>query len=255
MRKESVNQESSVLFEGMTSVSSVIESIDKGGRHIIRVFYDETKKSSKKHELSFLFSMGEKYSFDVVPVSPDYISKIALGNSHGGIIAECTERIIPELKYDMICHDGFYVMIEGIEDPYNFGYAVRSLYAAGADGIVLPGRNWMSAAGVVCRSSAGASEKIDVFKSDEPLEVCRLFKEAGYRIVCAGIRDSVPVTDADLSKPLLLIVGGEKRGISRQTADSSDITVRIDYGREFRGSLSTASAVTVIAFEILRQNK
>ncbi len=28
-------------------------------------------------------------------------------------------------------------MLEGIEDPYNFGYAVRSLYAAGADAIVL----------------------------------------------------------------------------------------------------------------------
>ena len=35
----------------------------------------------------------------------------------------------------------------------------------------------------------------------------------------------------------------------------ADTTVRIDYGRDFRGSLSTASAATVIAFEVLHQNK
>ncbi len=255
MRKEEKNREASVLFEGMTSLRAVINSYDRGGRRILRVLYDETKRSSRSRELSFLLTMSEKYSFDVIPVTPDHIAELAVGNSHGGIIAECTERVIPELDRENIKKDGFYVMIEGIEDPYNFGYAVRSLYAAGADGIVLPGRNWMSAAGVVCRSSAGASELIDVFKCDDPLFVCRTFKETGYKTVCAGIRDSISIYDADLSKPLLLIVGGEKRGISRSTLDAADQTVRIDYGREFRGSLSTASAVTVLAFEVMRQNK
>ena len=41
-----------------------------------------------------------------------------------------------------------------------------------------------------------------------------LLKEKGYRVVCAGIRDAVGLYEADLKKPLLLVVGGEKRGIS-----------------------------------------
>ncbi|MBQ6262858.1 MAG: RNA methyltransferase [Clostridia bacterium] len=255
MRKETKNQEASVLFEGMTSINAVIDSWDNGGRRILRVFYDESKRSSKTRELSFLFAMGEKYSFDMIPVPGERIDELAVGNSHGGIIAECSERAIPELDRERIKENGFYVMIEGIEDPYNFGYAVRSLYAAGADGIILPGRNWMSAAGVVCRSSAGASERIKLLKCGDPLSGCRLFRESGYKIICAGIRNSVSIYDADLKKPILLIVGGEKRGISRALLDESDETVRIDYAREFRGSLSTASAVTVIAFEVARQNK
>ena len=60
--------------------------------------------------------------------------------------------------------------------------------------------------------------------------------------------------EADLKKPLLLVVGGEKRGISAEMLALADRVVRIDYGREFRGSLSAASAATVMAFEILRQN-
>ena len=54
---------------------------------------------------------------------------------------------------------------------------------------------------------------------------------------------------------LVLVVGGEKRGVSREVMALCDQTVRIDYGREFRGSLSAASAATVLGFEVLHQNK
>ena len=45
---------------------------------------------------------------------------------------------------------------------------------------------------------------------------------------------------------LLLVVGGEKRGISRKILDASDAVVRVDYGREFRGSLSSSAACAVM---------
>ena len=74
-------------------------------------------------------------------------------------------------------------------------------------------------------------------------------------MICAGIRNSIGLYEADLKKPLLLVIGGEKRGISAEMLSLADEVVRIDYGREFQGSLSTASASTVIAFEVLRQNR
>jgi len=120
--------------------------------------------------------------------------------------------------------------------------------------VILSPRNWMSAAGVVCRSSAGASEMLPllVSGSGNPAE---FFKARGYKIACAGIRDSVSSFDADLKKPLLLIVGGEKRGISRTLLDAADLIVRIDYGREFGGSLSAASAASILGYEVMRQNQ
>ena len=61
--------------------------------------------------------------------------------------------------------------------------------------------------------------------------------------------------EAELKKPLLLVVGGDIRGVSKEIEALADQTVRVDYGREFRGSLSAASAATVLAFEVLHQNK
>ena len=131
---------------------------------------------------------------------------------------------------------------------------VRSLYASGADGVILTPRNWMGVAGVVARSSAGTSELINMFIST-PENAVATFKSKGYRVICAGIRDSVSIFDADLSKPIFVVLGGEKRGISRALLDMDDSVVRIDYGTEFNGSLSTAAASAVFAFEIFRNNR
>ena len=251
MRKEVSLQADSVIFEGMTSLSAVIKS----GRKIKTVYFDKAKVNSKRREYAFLRRKSDELGFEIKTVDSAAIDEMALGNSHGGVIAECEERTIPYLSEDSnITPNGFYVMLEGIEDPYNFGYALRTIYASGADGIILSERNWMSAAGVVCRSSAGASELIPSFISS-PLEAIRIFKEKGYRAVCAGIRDSVSVYDADMSKPLLLIVGGEKRGISASVLAEADMIVRIDYGREFPGSLSAASAASLLTYEVFRQNR
>lgn len=243
------------IMEGMSSISALIKAIQekKTDRKIISVYVDKNKKKSKAKELSFLGYKAKELDFSLELVEPDIISERAIGASHGGIIAFCTKRTLPCLNSEKINPYGVYFLLDGVEDPYNFGYSLRAIYASGADGIIVPERNWMGAAGTVARSSAGASELIDMFVAS-PTDAIDIFKSVGYNVVCAGIRNSVSIYEADLKKPLLIILGGEKRGISRELLDKADETVRIDYGRSFNGSLSTASSVAVFAFEILRKN-
>ena len=144
-------------------------------------------------------------------------------------------------------------MLEGIEDPYNFGYALRSLYAAGADGIILTPRNWMSAAGVVCRASAGASEILPMYMADGN-DAAQIFKAKGYSVICSDIKNSVSAYEAELKYPIFLIVGGEKRGIGSELLSVCDKVVRLDYKSDFGMALSAASAASILAFEIMRQN-
>ena len=217
------------------------------------MFVDRAKKRSKQREIAFLERKSSELGFALEFTDETSINQNSVGNSHGGIIAFCTPRNIPELSVESIKQSGVYYFLEGVEDPYNFGYAIRSIYAAGGTGVILSHRNWMGVAGVVARSSAGSSELIDMFVS-EPEDAIELFKNAGYTVVCAGIRDSESIFEADLKAPLFVILGGEKRGISRSVLDKADKIVRIDYGNAFNGSLSTAAATAVFAFEILRNN-
>lgn len=255
MKREADRQVPSTVFEGMTSLSAVINGKKNGStnRSIETVLIDKAKIKSKEKEIGFLKRSAETEGFDILYTDIDEITSFTTGNSHGGIIGICTERTIPFLSGDAIKPNGFYVMIEGIEDPYNFGYAIRTIYASGADGIVISPRNWMSAAGVVCRSSAGASELIPMYVATAE-DAVNVFKSKNYKVVAAGIRDSISAFDADLRKPVFLIVGGEKRGISRSVLELCDTVVRLDYGREFNGSLSAASAASILSYEVFRQN-
>ena len=265
MKKETAKFADSNLFEGMPSISALIHGIEVGqnDRKILRVFLEKDrfeevsnhyKRTPRSAQLHFLQNRSQELNFTIEMLSKEEIDGLAIGNTHGGILAECTDRHLPALSSDNILSSGVYFILDGVEDPYNFGYAVRSLYAAGVDGLILGNRNWMGAAGVVARSSAGASELMPMFTC-EAMEAIPMFRQKGYSVVCAGIRDSESLFDADLSKPVLVILGGEKRGISRNVLELSDRVVRIDYGSEFGGSLSTSAAAAVFAFEILRRNR
>src|ERR671914_534887 len=189
-------------------------------------------------------------------VGADEIDSVASGTTHGGVAALAGPRrfaLLDELGAEATAP--FLALLDGIEDPFNFGYALRSLYAAGAHGAILAPRNWMSAAGTVGRASAGASELLPLAVV-EPLEAVQRCSARGLAVVCAAAeRDARTVHDADLRGPLLLVIGGERRGISRSVLSRADVVVQIPYGRDFRASLGTTSAAAVLAFEVLRQRR
>ncbi len=244
------------IFEGMTSISALIGSIidGKNDRKIIKILYDAAVKPKKAREIAFLGHKSRELGFELIESDSTAIDTLANGNTHGGIIAITSARSYSSVDCEKIHKYGFYALIDGVEDPYNFGYCVRSLYAAGADGLILPKRNWLSASGVVARSSAGTSELLDIFVDDLEAAVDK-FKSLGYRIICAEIRDSVSLYEADLTGPILFIIGGEKRGISSKLLSRADMNIRIDYERKFNGSLPTASAVSIIAFHAANERK
>ena len=257
MQKEEIKFKESTVFEGMTSIRAIIRAIDAGisDRKIEKIVFDQSKLKKISKEIGYFRAVSEKYGFEIKAVSTEELEGITLGTSHGGIVAITSVRTLPCLSESSDIQDnGFYVMIEGIEDPYNFGYSLRSLYAMGCSGVILTERNWMSAAGVVARSSAGASEMFKIYRS-EPEKCVEIFKSRGYKVVLAHEDTTEILGECELKLPILLIVGGEKRGISASIVKMADKLVKIDYAREFRASLSAASATTMFSYEIMRQNK
>ena len=237
------------VFQGMICLRALIAG---GRRRIEKVLYAGSRKEKYPKEYAYLCHRAEEGLFALEICEKDELDALCGGKTHGGVAALCRERSYPALP-ETLPEKGFFVMTEGIEDPYNFGYALRSLYAAGVDGVILTSGERSGADGIVCRSSAGAFERMDVYLS-KPADAVDHFKKRGYKVVCADIPNSVPVYEADLHKPLLLVIGGERRGITKTVLEKSDATVRLLYGRDFDMALSAASAASILAFEVLRQN-
>lgn len=252
MKKEIEKEKNSAFAEGTLSVLTVLK---EDSRTVEKVFYDKNKKLSNDRRAERIASICRARSIPFERCESEFIEENTTSSTHGGMIALVGERKTVAIEKLFEKKDGFLFLFDGVEDPYNFAYSVRSMYAAGADGMVLSPRNWMSAAGVCIRGSAGTTEMLDCAVYNEKEELISLAKKSGYKIVCADENTETLHTDPVLKKPLLLIVGGEKRGISREFLDAADALVKIDYARDFKMSLTASAAASILAFEVATQNK
>ena len=239
------------LLEGSLSVSAALRS---PYRTVHRVLIREDRRG---RAVRWLEQQAREANVPVVQASQTEIDGIVQGTSHGGIIAEVGTRRYVSLNDLLPAQNSpaFVVMIDGIEDPFNFGHTLRALYAVGIQGLVLRPRNWMSAAGTVARSSAGASELMPIAIAETVEEAAMFYRREGLAIACAQKENAIPIDKVDLSGPLFLLVGGEKRGITRSFVKQATLQLQIPYGREFAPSLGTTAAAAVLAYEVMRQRK
>lgn len=240
-------------------------ALESKSRPVHRVVLSRDKPIEDVRDLE---QLARKAGVRVERLPREQIDALANGKTHGGVIAEAGERTFLTLN-DLLmlptpapshpstgsAESGkFIIMLDGIEDPFNFGQAVRSFYAAGVTGLVVRPRNWMSAAGVVARASAGTSEWMPTAIADDPRVAAEFFKQHGFRIATtARDRRAVSIYDVDLTPATFLVIGGEKRGISREFMDSADVLIKIPYRRKFPHSLGTVASASIIAFEMMRQ--
>ena len=237
-----------IVLEGAVSVSAALEG---GRREIARVLIrgDKWEKSGK------LRALAKRAGTSVERATAEEIDAVASGRTHGGVLAEAGPLRYVEPADLARGERPFVAMLDGIEDPYNFGYAIRSLYAAGADGLAVRPREWGDSEATVVKASAGASELLPIAHVESAEAAADLFKERGLAVACTAKRDATPIYDVDLSGPLFLLVGGERRGITREFLGRADLVLEIPYRRRFSLSLGTVAAVSVLAFEVMRQRR
>lgn len=244
------------ILGGFVSVKSVIEAKSREIYmiYIERTRYDKIMRSdlrvSEQRQYSTLINCGAKWKL----VTPEEFEEIMPNANAGGIAAEVGERIFTPSEEVLSIRNGYIAMLDGIEDPFNFAYALRSLYAAGVDAVILPERNFFTASDTVIRSSAGASELIKACCVSDLAEACRKLRANGYTIVSTAKNSKAKdLYRAKLSKPLCVVFGGEKRGISSEILELSHSCIKIKYPRDCHYSLPACSAVSIIAFECAKR--
>ena len=239
-----------MVVEGHVSVEAVLEA---GVRPVHRVW--AARPGDRR--LVRLRALARERGVLIDAVEPAIIEELATGRTHGGVLALVgprRERSVGELIGE-VGEGSLIVMLDGIEDPFNFGQAVRALYAAGVGGLVVR-RSWETGLGTVTRASAGASELMPIARSDSADHAAAACRRAGYRVACAeASADATELAEADLTGSLFLLIGGERRGVTRSFVEQADERIRIGYGRDRAPELGAAASAAIIGFEALRQRR
>ena len=235
-----------IQIEGGLSVKAAMLA---GSRQIEAVYLDEARHDKDAH---FIVRKAQEKHIPVILKSRSWIDAHAQGRTHGGLIAQVSPRSFQQLS-EVLSDNPCVFVVEGVEDPFNLGYIMRSLYSAGASGLLLSARNWQPVESTILKASAGASEYLNVVLSEDlPGDIAAL-KKQGLKAYAAMRKDAIAYWDADYTEPCLIAIGGEMRGLSSKVLKEMDQNIYIPYANDFRAALNAAGAAAAIAFEGFRQ--
>ena len=149
---------------------------------------------------------------------------------------------------DLVERPGLLLFLDEIADPHNLGALVRTAEAAGAAGVVLPGRRAAGVTATVVRASAGAAVQLPVARTGNLVQALRAAQDAGrWTIGLDGEADRV-LEPAEETDRAVLVVGSEGSGLRRLVAESCDEVARLP----MVGSVESLNASVAGALAIYR---
>jgi 23S rRNA (guanosine2251-2'-O)-methyltransferase len=176
------------------------------------------------------------------------------GVNHQGVAATVSSASYAELDeiLDCVDNDAFLLLLDGVEDPRNFGAILRTAECAGAQGVIIPERRAVGLTDTVVKSSAGATEYIKVAKAGNLNRLIEELKEKNIWVVGTAADAEMDHTEWDWTRPTALVLGSEGKGLHRLVAENCDVLVKIPMYGKIR-SLNVSVAAGVILFEAQRQ--
>ena len=122
------------VLEGAVSIQAVMDANSRE----IKTIYVQSGRRYRSRTVPSILRRAHSLDIPVEYVGAETIETLTDGQTHGGLVALVGPRRYVQLE-DLLVGNycPFVVMLDGIEDPFNFGAAIRALYAAGADGLVV----------------------------------------------------------------------------------------------------------------------
>ena len=144
------------------------------------------------------------------------------------------------------------VVLDRLQDPFNFGAIVRSASTLGLHAIVIGQKEQVEVNSLVARSSAGAVNHIAIASTDDLIRSVDTFRERGFQIVAASEKAAAPLCEADFRQPTVAIIGNEGKGIRPELLARCDRSLGIPMSGPV-GSLNAAVAAGILFYEMRRQ--
>lgn len=146
-----------------------------------------------------------------------------------------------------------WVALHDVQHPGNLGTIIRCNDAIGGDGVILSGAHTDPYHPVAVRGSLGAILSQRIVRAT-PEDVARWAQRGECTVIGTSPEGSIDYREADYaSKPVLLISGSERIGISEAQVALCDAVVRVPMAGSVE-SLNLSIATALVQFEVLRQN-
>jgi 23S rRNA (guanosine2251-2'-O)-methyltransferase len=183
------------------------------------------------------------------------VTKLSRNGRHDqGVVAAVASPGLAELDAWLPHRHGALslVVLDGVTNPANVGMIIRSVVAAGLDGLVLPVAGSPDVGPLVVKASAGVALFGPVLRTPTALDAVAALRAADVHVVGLGPRRHASLWETTFPTRVALVVGNETAGVSHTAGALVQDWCHIPLGAGV-DSLNVASAVAVAAFELARR--
>ena len=231
------------VFEALTS-----------GRPVNKIYI---KAGLQSGSLGKIIAEAQKSTVLIEYVQPEKLDRLAPGIRHQGIVALASPIAFSSLENVLERATArnetpFLLLLDELQDPQNVGALIRSADAAGVHGVLLPKRRSCPLNMVVAKVSAGAVNYVPVVQIGNIVQTLRNLKEQGFWVVGADMDGESLYFDADLNRPVVVVIGAEGKGLGRLVKENCDMLVRIPMQGGVN-SLNASAAGAILMYEVVRQ--
>lgn len=240
-------------MEHLEGRQSVLAALKAGKRKFQAVLISHGAHLDKLRDV---LALAAERGVPVRRADPRELDALAHGATHGGVLAVCTPKprtTTAELLelVDRLTDPPLLLLLEGVEDARNLGFTLRSAEALGVHAVLIKKHLWDLDAVEIARPASGAYERLPLVQVED-VEVLRQLQGRGLRLYGCVAGAKRTIYRADLSRPALLAIGGEKRGLSGAVRSICDRFVSIPTAGQ-AASLSLSHASAIVMAEAMRQ--
>ena len=230
------------LAEGMRIV---MEALDLGWTPKHLAFLDGRQDDPL---VAPLIVAAENASAECLAVSHDVLAKISRKDNPQAVVASFNETWT-ELD-QIISGRGVWVALDRVRDPGNLGTIMRSIDAAGGDGVILIGDCTDGFSVEAVRASMGACFNIKLAECSEAEFLAGIPSWQG-QLIGTSLAASVDYRQANWSSPLIIMMGNEQAGLTDALTAAAKQLIRMPMlGRS--DSLNLAVATGISLYEYVR---
>ena len=246
--------ENNMTDEMIVGRNSVMEAIKSG-----RVNKILLAKGDRQGSIREVIGVAKEKGILIQDVYIKKINDLAKGLRHQGVLAYVAPVEYVELedilaKAEAAGQPPFIVLLDELEDPHNLGAILRTADAAGVHGVLIPKRRSCPLSATVAKTSAGAVEYVPVAKIGNVAQTIKELQKLGMWVVGADMDGDKDYYEADLTGPLVLVIGSEGKGIGRLTKEVCDFLVRIPMQGKIN-SLNASVAGSILMYESMKQRQ
>ena len=146
----------------------------------------------------------------------------------------------------------FFLILDGIQDPQNFGALIRTALGCGVQGIIIPKDRAVGVTPVVIKASAGATAYLPIARVVNLATTIEALKQEGIWVYGASGEAKEVIYDLDLEMDLAIVIGSEGKGIRPLVQKKCDRLFSIP----MKGPVSSFNASVsgaMVLYEVMRQ--